>query len=337
MTHTGRVTRSVLATLLLGAVLVSGCAGPAAPQSLPTSAPTLPPTATATVSSVPTSTPTPKATATPKPAPQPVRAKPVLDRRIVVMPDTAASLGAPPGAQVDKRPAVVASPDQRYALLVGISDYRSPTVDTIGSAASVRLFRAMLLEAGWLPQNVHVLIDRQVTGDAVRAQLRWLADRSKPGTFTLFHYSGHVKQRGGGREALWPVDRDFVDDLVVERLLSRGTGRMWVDIAGCEAGSFAGDLPGDRVLFTGSSKGTEKAYEYPPWGLSVWTGLLLDQGTRRRGADADGDRRVTIGEATRYATYYAQGITLTQKPYGRQTPVTLGDPERGWTLSDPPA
>lgn len=307
--------------LLVG--LLAGCSGQAAEQAL----------TPVVTGPAPTSTASPAPTSSPRPARAPTKA---LDRRVAMAPGAVKALGPPPGPRVDLRPSRVAPPRQRFAVLLGVTNYRPPTYDTIGSAADAKLFKAMLLDAGWLPQNIHLLTDRQVTGDAVRAQLRWLAERSRPGTFTLFHYSGHVKQRGGGREALWPVDRDFVDDRAIEAALSKGTGRMWVDIAGCEAGSFAGDLPSSRVLFTGSSTGAEKSYEYPPWGTSVWTGLLLEHGTRRRGADADGDRRVTIGEATRYATYYAQGITLTQRPYGRQTPVTLGDPQRGWTLADPP-
>ncbi len=332
------MTYRLAAPLLV--LVLAACAGQGVDQAVvpavtsPASVPTTPATTPPTSAPAPSPAPPPPPPPTPKPAPP---APVAVDRRVAVVPGAATTLGAPPGPQVDQRPSAVAPPAQRYAVLVGITNYRSPTHDTIAGASDVRLFRTMLLEAGWLPQNIHLLADGQATGDAMRAQLRWLAARSTPGTFTLFHYSGHVKQRGGGREALWPVDRDFIDDRVVGTLLGRGTGRLWVDIAGCEAGSFAGDLPSSRVLFTGSSRGDQKAYEYPPWGLSVWTGLLLDRGTRQRAADADGDGRVTIGEATRYATYYAQGITLTQRPYGRQTPVTLGDPQRGWTLADPPA
>lgn len=43
-----------------------------------------------------------------------------------------------------------------------------------------------------------------------------------------------------------------------------------------------------------------------------------------------------MGEAIRYARYYAQGITLSQSP-GRQTQVVLGDRQLGWPLADPPA
>lgn len=307
--------------------LLAGCsaAGPTAAVAGPTSGRRL-------------STPSPSST-TAVPVPTTSRPTPAvrLDPAIAVVPGAVRSLGAPPGAGVDVRPARTAPPAQRFAVLVGITDYRPPTHDTTAGAADARLWRTRLLAAGWLPQNVHLLVDGQVTGRGLRAELAWLAARSRPGTFTLFHYSGHVKQRGGGREALWPVDRDFVDDRVVEAVLARGSGRLWVDIAGCEAGSFAGRLPSARVLFTGASTGVQKAYEYPPWGLSVWTGLLLARGMDDGGADADGDGRVTIGEALRYATWYAQAITLTQRPYGRQTPVALGDPQRGWTLADPPA
>ncbi|MBC7638579.1 MAG: caspase family protein [Rhodoferax sp.] len=309
--------------------LLAGCsaAGPTAPVAGPTSGRRLSTPSPSSTTAVPVPT-----SSRPTPAPA-VR----LDPAVAIVPGAVRSLGAPPGAGVDVRPPRTAPPAQRFAVLVGITDYRPPTHDTTAGAADARLWRTQLLAAGWLPQNVHLLVDGQVTGRGLRAELAWLAARSRPGTFTLFHYSGHVKQRGGRREVLWPVDRDFVDDRVVEAVLARGTGRLWVDVAGCEAGSFAGRLPSARVLFTGASTGAQKAYEYPPWGLSVWTGLLLARGMDDGGADADGDGRVTIGEGLRYATWYAQAITLTQRPYGRQTPVALGDPQRGWTLADPPA
>jgi hypothetical protein len=244
-------------------------------------------------------------------------------------------LGGPPGPHPDVAPAAVAPPSARFALLVGVQHYRSPTVPTIGSVGDVDLIRSKLLAAGWLPENIRVLADDQATGAAVRDGMTWLAGVGTPGTFAFFHYSGHVKQLGGGTEALWPIDRAFLRDSDVAAALQKVTGRLWVDIAGCEAASFMPGLPSDRVLFTGSSKGTEKSYEYPDWKTSVWTGLLFDQsGTR---ADADADGVVTMGEALRYSRYYAQVITHDQTPYGRQTPQVEGDLVRGWTLDAPPA
>lgn len=251
--------------------------------------------------------------------------------------DVASVLGPPPGPEVDRRPERTAPPQDRYAFLFGVADYRAPTTDTIGGARDVQLLRDSLVASGWLPGNVRVVTDAQATGRALRDGMAWLAAKGQPGTFALFHYSGHVKQKGGTREALWPVDRDFVDDTEVTRALSRVRGRLWVDVAGCEAGSFLPGLPSDRVLVSASSQQTEKSYEYPPWGTSVWTGLLFDLGLRQGHADADGDGRTTVGEALRWSTYYAQAVTLGQQPHGRQTPQVQGAGDLGWTLADPPA
>jgi hypothetical protein len=259
----------------------------------------------------------------------PAAARPDLDVRTV--------LGPPPGPRADPRPARTAPPAQRFAFLVGVQDYRPPTVDTVGSVRDVQQIRAQLLAAGWLPQHVRTVTDAQATGAAVRSGLAWLAARSRPGTFALFHYSGHVKQLGGTTEALWPVDRDFVPDTELAATLAATTGRLWVDVSGCEGASFLPGLPSPRVLFSGSSKGTEKSYEFPPWGMSVWTGLLFDRGLRQGRADADGDGRTTVGEALRAAQYQAQAVTWGQTPHGPQTPQFAGAPDLGWTLADPPA
>jgi len=274
--------------------------------------------------------PAAKQKAKPKQAPIRAAARPDLD--------VASVLGPPPGPQNDPRPAKVAAPADRYAFLVGVQDYRRPTADTIGSRKDVEYIRSMLLTSGWKAENIKMITDGQVTGRAIRDGIGWLASASRPGeTFSLFHYSGHVKQHGGQSESLWPVDRDFVRDTQVADLLSRVQGRMWVDIAGCEGASFLDGVPSSRVLFSGSSKATEKSYEYPPWGMSVWTGLVFDLSLRQGQADADKDGRTTMGEALRYSQYYAQAITLGQRPHGRQTPQFAGAADLGWTLADPPA
>ena len=273
---------------------------------------------------------------TPSAAPAPPAAPPARNAATPDL-DVSSVLGPPPGPQVDLRPERTAAPADRWALLVGVQDYRPPTVDTIGSVQDVRFIADALVASGWRADQIRVLTDEQVTGSALREGMDWLAERSRPGTFALFHYSGHVKQHGGQAESLWPVDRDFVRDREVTAALSRGAGRLWVDIAGCEAASFLDGLPSDRVLFSGSSKAVEKSYEYPPWGMSVWTGLLFDLGLRQGRADADGDGRTTVGEALRWSSYHAQAITLGQEPHGRQSPQVAGDPVLGWTLADPPA
>lgn len=245
-------------------------------------------------------------------------------------------LGPPPGPQYDPPPAAIAPPERRFAFLAGVTRYDPPTHDTIGGANDVRFVAALLEQNGWLPQNIRVVTDAAATGAAIRSGLGWLATRSVPGTFTFFHYSGHVLQNGA-TENLWGVDNTFVTDSELDGVLGRGSGKLWVDLAGCEAAGFMDGLPSTRVLFSTSSRSDQKSYEYPAWRESVWTGLLFDLGISQGGADADHDGRVTIGEALRYAGYYANAITRGQQPYGPQSPQVAGDSVRGWTLAGPPA
>ena len=249
---------------------------------------------------------------------------------------TAEGFGPPPGPQADAVPAATAPPESRFAVIIGVTHYRAPTHETIGGAADARFIASMLQQSGWLPGNMRVLTDEAATGPAVRAAMNWLVSVSRPGTFSFFHYSGHVQQ-GGGVQYLWPVDHDLIANSDFAATMHRAGGRLWVDIAGCESGGFIRDLPSSTVLVTTSSEVTQKSYEYPDWGMSVWSGLLFDLGTAQNGADANGDGRVTMGEAIRYATYYAHRLTVYQTPNGPQIPQSAGDPVRGWTLADPPA
>ncbi len=246
------------------------------------------------------------------------------------------SLGPPPGPIAETKPTAFAAPGDRYAFLVGVTSYRKPTHDTIAGAQDVQFIRSLLLASGWQSQNIRMVTNQQASGAAVRQGIQWLASVSKPGTFTLFHFSGHVKQEGG-HEKLWPYDRDFVTDTFLASTLNTGSGKLWVDIAGCEGGGFIENLPSARVLVSTSSKSTEKSYEFPQWGESVWSGLVYDLGLAQGQADLDKNGITTVGESLRWAQYYAQAITLHQQPHGRQTPQIAGDPVRGWTLEDPPA
>jgi hypothetical protein len=249
---------------------------------------------------------------------------------------TIASLGPPPGPTRDLVPTRFAEPENRWALLVGITVYRAPTHHTLAGANDVAFLRSYLLAAGWHADHIKVLTNQAATGQAMRAGLAWLAARSQPGTFTFFHYSGHVKQ-AGGHEKLWPYDRQFISDTELVALLRPTRGKLWVDIAGCESGGFIESLPSDRVLVSTSSRSNQKSYEHPDWRESVWVGLLYDAGMNQRQADADGNAIVTVGEALRFASYWAQVVTYYQRPHGRQSPQVAGMPVRGWTLADPPA
>ena len=206
---------------------------------------------------------------------------------------------------------------------MGVTDYRSPVHDTVAGAADARVVRDVLLRSGWRSDHIRLLTDGAATGQALRDGLAWLADRSGPETFSLVHYSGHVKQRDG-HEYLWPVDNAFVSDTALVQAMRTVQGVSWTSVSGCEADGFDDGLSGPTRLFTASSEVDEKSYEHPDWGMSVWTGVLWDQGLRDRQGDTDGDGRVSVQEAARWAGPRAAAITDRQRPYGPQHPQLAG-------------
>ena len=284
----GAVRRALLAVLLLGNVAVVGIAASYATSSHggPQAGPVPGP--------VPTLPPPigPSPAPAPKPKPKPAAPK-------------------------------IAGPQDRWALLVGITNYRAPVHHTAAGAQDAVVVRDLLLKSGWRSDHIRLLTDGAATGQALADGLTWLGQHSGSGTFSLFHYSGHVKQRSG-HEYLWPVDNAFYPDTSLATAMKNVRGVSWTSVAGCEAAGFDEGLSSKTRLVTGSSAADEKSYEYPDWGTSVWVGLLMDQGLRKKGADLNGDGHVTVQEAYRWGAPRAAQITKDQQPYGPQHPYLAG-------------
>ncbi|HUR13578.1 MAG TPA: caspase family protein [Mycobacteriales bacterium] len=238
-------------------------------------------------------------------------------------------------------PAVVragAPPSMRWAVLIGITDYAGSTHSTVGGTGDVVAIRKALLQAGWRDDHILIVKNGQASAQGIRSAFAWLAQRSTPRTFSLFHFSGHVciASRGpcpSGHTYLWAADNRFVPETEVRSMMRRVRGYSWLDVAGCEAGAF--DLHASNRLFTGSSKATETSYESPDWRMSYWSGLVWDRGFSQGFADNKGiARRATIGEMVSYGRERAP--VLTQKgERGPQHPVVAGG-SGSWTLYAPP-
>ena len=231
----------------------------------------------------------------------------------------------------------------RWAFIVGVGDYAGRTSSTVAGAADAEDFRTLLLRNGFREDRIRTITDAQATARNVRAGLQWLVDNSSPNSFSVFHFSGHVKQIGGDRdrdgekldEYLWPHDNVFISDRELAEQAQRLRGLAWIDIAGCEAGGFDDGISSPTRVFTGSSQETEKSYEYPEWNNSVFTGLEVEQGFLEGRADHDGNGKVSIQEAFAYAHERAPQITRNQKR-GAQHPVSAGGDGAQWFLDGPP-
>ncbi|MGH9165352.1 MAG: caspase family protein, partial [Acidimicrobiales bacterium] len=233
----------------------------------------------------------------------------------------------------------------RSALVIGISQHAGgkPT-GTVGGAGDAAAVRDALRQAGWRDDEMMVLTDGAATAARIRDGLSWLQRRSTDSSFSVFHYSGHVYQRAGDLdrdgealdEFIVPYDstRPMVDRELSERLRAV-SGWMWADIAGCEAAGFdEGGLSGPRRLVTTSSAEPEKSYERPDWRMSVFVGLMADQGLLKGMGDTNGDGMVSIQEAFARAAQEAPKMTAGQRT-GPQHPQMMGGDGAAWFLRPP--
>jgi hypothetical protein len=231
----------------------------------------------------------------------------------------------------------------RRALIVGVTDYAGKTTSTAAGAADADDFERVLLNNGFAPGNIVKLTEGRATAANIRGGLQWLADNSNENTFSVFHFSGHVKQMGGDRdrdgekvdEFLWPHDNKFIADGELANRMRSMRGLTWIDIAGCEGAGFDDGISSPSRLFTASSRETEKSYEYPPWNNSVFTGLEIDEAFLQGKGDRDGNGKVSIQEAFAHAHERAPQMTSRQKK-GPQNPVSAGGSGPEWFLNGPP-
>ena len=218
----------------------------------------------------------------------------------------------------------------RWALLVGIDHFEGRTRPNVGAVGDVEVMRAALVQSGWPSDHIRTLTDGGARADDIRAGLTWLAANSTPGGFSVFSYSGHVKQ-SGSTEYLWPHDNRFISDAELASSLRGVRGRLWANVAGCEAAGFDEGISGPDRLFTASSQASEKSYEFPAAANSIFDWLLVERGLLGGEADANHDGRVSIQEAFGFAADRAPGLTAGQS-HGPQHPFVAGGSGGDWYL-----
>lgn len=219
----------------------------------------------------------------------------------------------------------------RWAVVIGINEHQGHTRDNVASRQDAEELRGHLLELGWRDDHILLLTDHQASGETIQQGLRWLARKTDEHSTSVVHYSGHTKQwphdvDGDGEvvdEGLWPSDNRFVTDRTFVSLLDGVRGRLWVDLAACEAEGLGdpGLARAGRIL-TFSSREDQKSYEDPSVDNSVWGFFLIDEALRAGFGDADGDGDVTVQEAFAFAAPRAAERTSRQ-PHGPQNPVLV--------------
>ena len=137
-------------------------------------------------------------------------------------------------------------PSERYALLVGVSDYPGRDNDLGGSPLSdVELMRTLLVEKyGFKPDNILILRDVEGNREQIIQAFRRHLGQAGPAGTAVFYYSGHGMQMPDNRYIQDP-EPDGKD----EALAVWGTqGDLYGYILDDEMGILVGDLAAGHVL-----------------------------------------------------------------------------------------
>lgn len=87
------------------------------------------------------------------------------------------------------------SQGNKHALIVAISQYPSTSGwVTLSSDKDAFLIKNMLLENGFLPQNIQEVYNEKATKEGITESLKLLLNRVQEGDIVYFHFSGHGQQ-----------------------------------------------------------------------------------------------------------------------------------------------
>ena len=217
-------------------------------------------------------------------------------------------------------------PARKRALLIGIGNYRDPTMVSrlAGPENDVSVARDYLVNIfGFSPDDITVLLDEAATRDAVHGAFDRLSKETVPGDAVYVHWSGHSFHGGISTEP-YLIPYDFARDNrhagitpnelhdLISRIptsntfvvLDTHTNEAFIDLARASGGYHA--LLGDKNAL-------EISFESRPFG--VLTHQLLQTLTRPH------PKPTTYGELVMALTQGMNAVSLSQP----QTPSLVGD------------
>jgi hypothetical protein len=234
-------------------------------------------------------------------------------------------------------PTAKLSPGERWAVVIGINQYRDPTISSLryASADAEAVFRFLTTRGGVNPANARLLLNQQATQRAIREVLGgFLRQKATRDDEVVIYYAGHgttepdQSAEGGVAKYLVPWDADPVNlfasaipmeeiDRVFGRVaaqkilmiqdtcFSGGAGGRTFLARGLTARSltltdrFLQDLSQKegRMILTASDV-NQVSQEDPALGHGIFTHYLLE--AMGGAADLDGDGAITVREVHLY-------------------------------------
>ncbi len=204
------------------------------------------------------------------------------------------------------------SSGNRYAIIIGISDYAGTINDLQYCDDDAQGFRTVLLSYGWKAKQITLLIDEDATRDAVLNAIATVSASAESDDAVVFFYSGHGSVSnydvdGDGEkkdECIIPYECEFAyfiwDGDLKEAFAECKSQRMLFYFDSCYSGGMT-DLEGPGRLICMACGENQLSLESSVWQNGQFTYFFVDRGMTATLADANKDKKVTFEEAFDYA------------------------------------
>ena len=191
-------------------------------------------------------------------------------------------------------------PPQRWALLIGIADYRGLRNDLWHPDEDALEMKAELLEYGYPEANIKVLLNKKATANAIIEAIDWLVSNEGPGDEVVFFYSGH------GCRVSDDWDSDIEDDGMDEGIVSHDLygitdGYLKARFSAVESTDFAllfgscysggmyddnDDLQGPGRIIAAACAADQYGWDYLYLDNTLWGYWFVDMGLLQNNADS---------------------------------------------------
>ena len=249
-------------------------------------------------------------------------------------------------------PASIKPQRNRYAVVIGVEQYRQGLANVEFAAHDARVMRDYLTKTlGYPEENVVMLVNEQAAKSDVEKYVeRWLPNRVEPDSSVLVYYSGHGAPNPTTQESfLVPYDGDptflEVTGYSLKRLYDQlgklpaknvvvmldscfsGTGERSVIAKGLRPAMITVENPllaGEKIVVLTAGTGTQTSNTYHEKSHGLFTYFVLKgiQGA----ADANQDHRIDLTELYTYLKPEVQGIAR-REFNNDQAPQLLGNPD----------
>lgn len=219
-----------------------------------------------------------------------------------------------------------------WAVIVGVSDYKSPKIEDAPGCAEGAEELFQQLSPIWGEEHIELLLDSEASKSEIQAAIDWLVSSEDANDTVLFYFSGHGTEGG----YIVPYDAYYEETGISSRELGRWlrpleSERVAIILDTCYAGQHETNLSDSGRVVLMSSRADELSWNTSFHGTAygVFTYYLLKALSEFSIADTNRDYELSAEEVFQYAETETVSATTewhTKSPgYDIQHPVLSDD------------